>query len=69
MKTLKTFATAEEGHLAASLLESAGIQAFVVEDRALGGNLLATTSRGVRIELDEADFAQAEKILEQSSQS
>jgi hypothetical protein len=67
MKTLKTFAKAEDAHLAASLLDSAGIEALVIEDHAFGGNLLSTTTReSTRIEVDEADFDQAEKILEEA---
>lgn len=64
MKILKTFATAEEAHVAASKLQSAGILAEVLEDRALGGNLLATTSRGARIQVADSEFEQAERILE-----
>jgi hypothetical protein len=67
MKTLRTFSKAEDAHLAASLLESAGIEALVIEDHGFGGNLLSTTTgRSTRIEVDEGDFDQAEKILDEA---
>ena len=75
VRASKEWGTIEKGKRADLLLLEANpledirntsrIEAVVIEDHALGGNLLSTTTReSTRIEVDEADFDQAEKILE-----
>jgi hypothetical protein len=64
VKTLKTFATAEEAYLAASMLDSAGVESSVLDDRAFGGNMLGMTSKhGVRLQVAEEDFDRAREIV------
>jgi Putative prokaryotic signal transducing protein len=65
MKILKSFSTAEDAYLAAALLESAGVESSVLDDRGLGGNMLGMTSKhGVRLEVADEDFEQAREIVQ-----
>lgn len=63
MIAIQTFPTAESAHLAAAYLGNAGIEASVIDERGLGGNLLGSTTPGIRIEVEEDQQAEAEKLL------
>ncbi|MDF1859307.1 MAG: DUF2007 domain-containing protein [Verrucomicrobiales bacterium] len=65
MKKLRTYSKSEDAYLAASILGSIGIDAFVVDDNAFGGNLLGTLQKSaIRIEVSEDQFEKADAILE-----
>ncbi len=63
MTTLKTFSKSEDALLLATFLSSAGIEAVVVDDNSLGGNLLGATKNAIRIELPENKIEEARTFL------
>lgn len=69
MKILRSFSKSETAHLAATLLRSEGIEAIVIDDSALGGNILGATKNAIRIEVAESDFERAREVLQQADEN
>ncbi|MDF1816676.1 MAG: DUF2007 domain-containing protein [Verrucomicrobiales bacterium] len=70
MVILKSYTHAEEAYVAAAFLSSEGVEAVVVDEHAIGGNLLGAASPGsIRIEVVEADLEKAEMLLRESEQA
>ena len=69
MKILRSYYKSENAHLAATLLRNAGIEAIVVDDSALGGNVLGMMKNAIRIEVAESDFERAQEILQSSEEA
>lgn len=70
MVILKSYSNAEAAYVDSAFLSSEGVEVVVVDEHAIGGNLLGTTSPGsIRIEVAEADFERAEKLLRESEEA
>lgn len=66
MKMVRHYSKSEDAWLASSALEANGIEAFVIDDNAIGGNLLGVLQKSaIRIEVAESDFDEADRILEE----
>ena len=63
MPVVRTFLKSEDAFVAASLLESEGIDATVIDDSAYGGNLLGATKGAIRIEVPENQLERAKTVL------
>lgn len=65
MRILRSYATSEEAHLAATFLRSSGIDAVVFDDSAYGGNVLGAAGRSsIRIEVPDQTYDEARKALD-----
>lgn len=63
MIAIKSFARSEEAHLFAGWLRNQGIEADVLEESAVGGNLLAGTTPGtVRVEVPTTQEKKAHEL-------
>lgn len=67
MPIFRTYSKSEQACTDAALLCEMGLDAVVVEDRAYGGNILGATSASIRIELPEAQMAEAHRLLAEPS--
>ena len=67
MVIAKTFSKSEDAYVAASLLESEGIVATVIDDSAYGGNALGATANSIRIEVEEDSLERARQLLSESA--
>ncbi|EIP96786.1 hypothetical protein OpiT1DRAFT_01210 [Opitutaceae bacterium TAV1] len=64
MRTVATFSTPAEAHMAATRLESAGIPVFIRDENTVTFDwLLSNAVGGVKIEVEEDDWADARRIL------
>jgi|GEM_PF-1197199 len=64
MIAIKNFAKSEEAHLCAAWLQNNGIEATVIDESAVGGNLLGSTTPGsVRIEVPVTQEELAHQLL------
>jgi hypothetical protein len=64
MIAIKNFAKSEEAHLFAAWLLNQGVDAVVVDESAMGGNLLAATTPGsVRVEVPVTQEQEAHRLL------
>lgn len=62
--TAAAFNTIHEAYLAKSILEGAGITAFIADEYTIGVNWLwANAVGGVKVQVAEADVEEAEKLL------
>jgi hypothetical protein len=62
--TVAAFNTIHEAYLAKSLLEGAGITAFIADEYTIGVNWLwANAVGGVKVQVAETDAEEAEKLL------
>ncbi|MCH1409043.1 MAG: DUF2007 domain-containing protein [Verrucomicrobiales bacterium] len=64
MRMVRHYSKSEDAYLAASSLGANGIEAFVIDDNAIGGNLLGVLQKSaIRIEVSESDYDEAYRIL------
>lgn len=63
MKILRSFAKSENAHLLATLLRDNGIDAYVIDDSAYGGNILGAIKNSIRIEVPEDQLDRALEVL------
>jgi hypothetical protein len=64
MKMVRHYSKSEDAYLGASSLGANGIEAFVIDDNAIGGNLLGVLQKSaIRIEVAESDYDEADRIL------
>ena len=64
MIAIKSFAKVEEAHLFAAWLLNNGLDPIVVDESAMGGNLLGMTSPGaVRVEVPVTQEEQAQRLV------
>lgn len=59
--TVRTFSFQHEAHMAAHLLEEAGIKVFI-KDEMIGG-FYSNAVGGIKIQVVESELSQAEEIL------
>lgn len=64
MPVFRAYSKSEEAYADAAFLCSMGLDASVVDERAFGGNLLGTSTEGIRVELSEEQLATATQLLE-----
>ncbi|TLD69394.1 hypothetical protein FEM03_17250 [Phragmitibacter flavus] len=64
MIAIKNFARSEEAHLFAAWMLNQGVDAMVVDESALGGNLLGGTTPGsVRVEVPVTQEQEAQRLV------
>lgn len=63
MKILRSYSQSERAYADAAFLSSMGISATVIDERALGGNLLGVSSPDIRIELPDDEHSKALELL------
>ncbi len=64
MKTIRTYNSVIEAHTVRALLEGNGINAFVADENTVHLNSLFTNAiGGVRLQVAESDFTEAQEIL------
>lgn len=65
MEILRAYSKSEDAWLAATLLQSRGIDAIVIDDNAIGGNLFGVQKSAIRIEVPVDELDEARAILEE----
>jgi len=65
MITLRSFSRSEGAHAVATFLRSRDIEAVVIDDNALGGNILGATKNAIRIEVPEEQLERARELVEE----
>ncbi len=68
MQILRSFSKSEDAHLLATLLRDNGIEAFVIDDNAYGGNLLGAIKNSIRIEVPDDQHAAAREVMEAAAE-
>lgn len=65
MKMLRNFGKSENAHLLATFLRDAGIEVSVFDENAYGGNALGAIGNSIRIEVAEAQFEEATRLMDE----
>jgi len=64
MPAVKSFGKVEEAHVCAAYLMNEGIEATVIDESGIGGNVLGFSEGSIRIEVPDSQEAEAVTILE-----
>lgn len=68
MQILRSFSKSEDAYLLATLLRDNGIETYVIDDNAYGGNILGAIKNSIRIEVREDQHALARKVMEAAAE-
>lgn len=63
MKMVRAYSKSEDAYIAASILGSSGIEAVVIDENSIGGNLLGTQKAAIRVEVEEPRLEEAKELL------
>lgn len=69
MEILRAYSKSEDAWLTASLLRSRGIEAIVIDESAFGGNLLGVQKSAIRVEVEEEDLEEANRVIDEAAEA